>query len=76
MKTMQVQSQAENRYHEFNNKIEAVKSEMHSEFAGIRNEMAGIRTDMASMNRQYLITFGGLISTIIAVFLVNVYFHL
>ena len=73
---MQVQMRTDNRYHELNNKIEAVKSEMHSEFASIRTEMAGIRTDIASMNRQYLITFGGLITTIVAVFLVNFYFHL
>ena len=73
---MQVQMRTDNCYHELNNKIEAVKSEMHSEFASIRTEMAGIRTEMASMNRQYLITFGGLITTIVAVFLVNFYFHL
>ncbi|GAA4651077.1 MULTISPECIES: hypothetical protein [Kistimonas] len=48
---MQVQMKTDNRYHELNNKIEAVKSEMHREFAGIRTEMAAIRTDIASMNR-------------------------
>ena len=54
--------------HDLDTKIESVKSEMHQGFAGLR-------TEMASMNRQYLITFGGLICTIVTVFLVNLYFH-
>ena len=66
---MQVELRNDARYHELNNKIEGVKSEMHQGFASMRTEIAG-------MNRQYLITFGGLISTIVAVFLVNLYFHL
>ena len=56
-------------YHELNNKIETVSNEMHRGFASMRTEIAG-------MNRQYLITFGGLITTIITVFLVNLYYHL
>ena len=65
---MQVELRNDARYHELNNKVEAVKTEMHQGFAGMRTEIAG-------MNRQYLITFGGLISTIVTVFLVNLYFH-
>ncbi|MFK0572277.1 hypothetical protein [Endozoicomonas sp.] len=57
------------RCHELDTKIESLKTEMHQGFSGLR-------TEMASMNRQYLITFGGLITTIITVFLTNLYFHL
>ena len=80
----ELNNKVEQNYHELNNKIESVKtdlkSEMHHGFANIRTEMGTMRSEMvremASMNRQYLITFGGLISTIVAVFLVNLYFHL
>ena len=65
---MQVELRNDARYHELNNKIENVSNEMHRGFASMRTEMAG-------MNRQYLITFGGLITTIITVFLVNLYYH-
>ena len=60
-------------YHELNNKIELFRGELRTE---MHQGFAGMRTEMASMNRQYLITFGGLISTIVAVFLVNLYFHI
>ena len=87
----ELNNKTDSSYHELNNKIEAVKgelrSEMHEGFASIRSDMGNMRADMgnmradmvremASMSRQYLITFGGLISTIVAVFLVNLYFHL
>ena len=65
----ELNSKIDHRYHELDSKIDGVKTEMHQGFAGIR-------TEMASMNRQYLITFGGLISTIITVFLVNLWFHI
>lgn len=64
----QLDQKIDTRYHELDSKIESVKTEIHHGFAGLR-------TEMASMNRQYLITFGGLISTIITVFLINIYFH-
>ena len=70
---MQVQLRSDERYHELNNKIESVKGELRSE---MHDGFTGMRIEMASMNRQYLITFGGLITTIVAVFLVNLYFHL
>ena len=59
----------DSRYLELNQKIDSVQTGMHQGFAELRTEMAG-------MSRQYLITFGGLITTIITVFLVNLYFHL
>ena len=45
-------------------------------FAEVRTKMAEIRTEVGSMHRQYGITFGGLIITIISVFVVNWYFHM
>ena len=69
----ELNNKVEQNYHELNNKIESVKTELRAE---MHNGFTGIRSDMAGYNRQYLITFGGLISTIVAVFLVNLYFHL
>ncbi len=52
-----------------------LKTEMVKGFAEVRTEMADIRSEMGSMHRQYWITFGGLITTLISVFAVNWYFH-
>ncbi|WP_252179064.1 hypothetical protein [Endozoicomonas sp. 4G] len=57
---MQVQLQSERSY-------QALSSALHT-------EIAGVRTEMASFNRQYVITFLGLITTIISVFVINWYF--
>ena len=81
---MQVQVRSDARYHELNNKTERSYHELNNKIESFRSELrtemhqgfAGMRTEMASMNRQYLVTFGGLISTIVAVFLVNLYFHI
>ena len=69
----ELNNKTENSYHGLNNKIESVKGDLRSE---MHQGFASLRSEIASMNRQYLITFGGLISTIVAVFLVNLYFHL
>ncbi|GFR79379.1 BDR-repeat family protein [Elysia marginata] len=68
------------RYHELNNKIESVNHELNNKIESVKTEMhqgfADIRTELAGINRQYVITFGGLFMTIITVFLVNLYFNL
>ena len=53
-----------------------VRTELKSEIADVRIEIAGVRTEIGGMHRQYWITFGGLITTIISVFAVNWYYHL
>ena len=53
-----------------------LRTEMVKGFAEVRTKMAEIRTEVGSMHRQYGITFGGLIITIISVFVVNWYFHM
>ncbi|MCL6270772.1 hypothetical protein M3P05_12640 [Sansalvadorimonas sp. 2012CJ34-2] len=63
-----LEQKSDERYYE-------LKTEMVKGFADVRTEMADIRTEMGSMHRQYWITFGGLITTIITVFAVNWYFH-
>ncbi|WP_211830716.1 hypothetical protein [Kistimonas asteriae] len=65
---LQVQLTTESRYHELRHAISDVRSDLH-------REIAGVRTDMASLSRQFWITFGGLITTIMSVFFVNWYFH-
>ncbi|OQX35614.1 MAG: hypothetical protein B0D91_10505 [Oceanospirillales bacterium LUC14_002_19_P2] len=65
---LQVQLTTESRYHELKHEISDVRSDLHK-------EIAGVRTEMASLSRQFWITFGGLITTIMSVFFVNWYFH-
>ena len=57
----ELQQKSDDRYYE-------LKTEMTQGFADVRSEMH-------RMLRQYWITFGGLITTIISVFAVNWYFH-
>ena len=61
---MQVQLQSERSY-----------NNLRSEIADVREDVAAVRSEMGSMHRQYWITFGGLITTIVSVFAVNWYFH-
>ena len=60
-------------YHELNNKIEQTYHELNGK---IDKFSAELRVEMASLSRQFLITFGGLICTILSVFLVNWYYHI
>ena len=57
-----LQSSIEKNYHELRCEVMEVKSELRSE----------IHT---TINRQYLLTFGGLLITIVTVVAVNWYFH-
>ncbi|MCW7554489.1 gp58-like family protein [Endozoicomonas gorgoniicola] len=65
---------------EMRTEITGLRSEMQTEISGLRSEMhketGSIRSELGNMHRQYWITFGGLITTIISVFVVNWYFHL
>ncbi|GAA4650529.1 hypothetical protein GCM10023116_28120 [Kistimonas scapharcae] len=65
---LQVQLTTESQYHELKHEISDVRSDLHK-------EIAGVRTEMANLSRQFRITFGGLITTIMSVFFVNWYFH-
>ena len=55
-------------------------SNLNVEMSNVRTELksdiADVRTEIGGMHRQYWITFGGLITTIISVFAVNWYYHL
>ena len=88
---MQIQLQSERSYlalksditdlrSEVRTEISGLRSEMQTEISGLRSEMhketGNIRSELGNMHRQYWITFGGLITTIISVFVVNWYFHL
>ncbi len=69
------------------NEIADVRTELKTDITEVRTELAGVRSEVKSeiadvraeiggMHRQYWITFGGLITTIISVFAVNWYYHL
>ena len=77
------QKQSDERYIEL--KTEMVKgfsdvrseiSDVRAEVVDVRAEVANVRGEMGTMHRQYWITFGGLMTTIISVFCINWYFHM
>ena len=59
--------------------VRDLRTDMHGEVNSLRAEMkteiASVRSEMHGLSRQFWITFGGLITTILSVFLVNWYFH-
>ncbi|MCW7554494.1 hypothetical protein NX722_18065 [Endozoicomonas gorgoniicola] len=77
---MQIQLQSERSYLALKSDITDLRSEVRTEISGLRSEMhkevGSIRSELGNMHRQYWITFGGLITTIISVFVVNWYFYL
>ena len=58
---LQTQLNTETRYFELSGKMDTVSSDL--------------RVEIAAISRQFWITFGGLITTILSVFAVNWYFH-
>ena len=66
--------------YEQNEKMMNGFTNLKSEISGVRTELkseiSDVRTEIGGMHRQYWITFGGLITTIISVFAVNWYYHL
>ncbi len=76
---MQVQLRTDARYHELNNKIEGSYHELSSKIDQVNSRVDHVRSDLrveiAAISRQFWITFGGLITTILSVFGVNWYFH-
>ncbi|WP_257274897.1 MULTISPECIES: CCDC90 family protein [unclassified Endozoicomonas] len=50
-------------------------TDVRTEITDVRTEIADVRFEMGSINRQYIITFLGLITTIVSVFAINWYFH-
>ncbi|MGI9279928.1 MAG: hypothetical protein ACR2PX_09890 [Endozoicomonas sp.] len=75
---MQVQLKSESSYNTLRAEISDARSEVtdvRSEVADVRNDVAGVRSEVGAMHRQYWITFGGLITTILSVFGINWYFH-
>ncbi|KEQ12176.1 hypothetical protein GZ78_27400 [Endozoicomonas numazuensis] len=66
---IQVQLQSERSYQALSTEISSLRSELHTEIAGVRSEMG-------SINRQYIITFFGLMTTIANVLTINWYYHL
>ena len=69
----ELRADSDKNYHELNNKIDTRHHELDSK---MDQGFANLRAEIATMNRQYLMTFGGLITTIVTVFLINLYFHL
>lgn len=58
---LQTQLKTDSHYFELSSKIDRVDS--------------NLRVEIAAISRQFWITFGGLITTILSVFAVNWYFH-
>ena len=88
---LQVQLKTDVRYHDLNNKIDKVHYELSNKIDKVDNKVekvnselnskidrvySDLRVEIAATSRQFWITFGGLICTILSVFLVNWYYHL
>jgi hypothetical protein len=73
----QVQTRTDERYHDLQSRTDEryyeLKTEMVRGFSDLRHEISDVRTEMGSMHRQYWITFGTLVVSIIAI---NWYYHL
>lgn len=87
---MQVQLKTDARYHDLNNKLEGSYHELNTKIDRGYHELSNkidqvnnrvdrvssdLRVEIAAISRQFWITFGGLITTILSVFAVNWYFH-
>ena len=87
---LQSQLKTDTRYMELSNKIDRVDSKVdriHTDLNGkidrVHTDLNGkidrvdstLRVEIAAISRQFWITFGGLITTILSVFTVNWYFH-
>ncbi|GAA4650567.1 hypothetical protein GCM10023116_28500 [Kistimonas scapharcae] len=55
--------------------VSSLRAEIKEVRAEMKTEIAAVRTEMHGLSRQFWITFGGFITTILSVFLVNWYFH-
>lgn len=69
---------------DLHHEITKVRSDLHHEISGVRSdlrqEIAGVHSDLrhdihTTINRQYILTFGGILMTIATVVAVNWYFH-
>ena len=70
---LQLQMKSEESYHELRREIAEVRSDLRHEISEVRSDL---RHDIhTNINRQYILTFGGLLMTIAAVVAVNWYFH-
>ena len=70
---LQVQLKNEQNYSRLQRNIEKNYHELRSEIVEVKSEL---RTEIhTTINRQYLLTFGGLLITIVTVVAVNWYFH-
>lgn len=69
----------ERNYHELNSKIDRSYHDLSSKIDQVNNRVDKVSSDLcveiAAISRQFWITFGGLITTILSVFAVNWYFH-
>ena len=55
--------------------VRAEVADVRAEVADVRAEVSDVRTEMGSINRQYIITFMSLITTIASVLAINWYYH-
>ena len=65
---LQAQLKTDSRYLKLSGKIDQVNNR-------VDRVSSDLRVEIAAISRQFWITFGGLITTILSVFAVNWYFH-
>ncbi len=72
---LQVQFRTENAIGDLRDELRDMRGEIKDIRGEIKVVEAGLKLEVAAISRQFWITFGGLITTILSVYLVNWYFH-
>ena len=69
---LQSQLKTDTRYIELTSKVDRIHTDLNGKIDRVDSTL---RVEIAAISRQFWITFGGLITTILSVFTVNWYFH-
>ena len=76
---LQSQLKTDSRYLELSSKIDLLDGKIDRSYIDLNSKIdrvdSNLRVEIAAISRQFWITFGGLITTILSVFAVNWYFH-
>ena len=77
---MKLEQKTDERYNNMQNALMKLEQKTDERYNNLHQEMhegfTKVRTEMGAMHRQFWLTYLGLITTIISVFLTNYYFHM
>ena len=77
---LKLEQKTDDRYNNMQNALMKLEQKTDERYNNLHQEMhegfTKVRTEMGAMHRQFWLTYLGLITTIISVFLTNYYFHM